>query len=342
MSPSPRWDDVNARARGLGTRLFSRGQLESLARAGGAAALTAGFRRLGLPVSGEREAATPPELELAVRRWAAAALRTLARWAGPRVLALAVIYEEEERKSLRTIVRGAVRGAAAEARLSGLVPTPALPERALEELARQPTPAAVAALLSAWRNPYGAALAAAAGAGQPDPFALDLALDRTFVARALAASRRAGGDLLAYVRETIDLANALTALVLAVAGRDVVPKEVFLPGGERVSITVFEEAAALGEPGAVGMRLARGLAPSMMAEPFRHVTPDLTGLEEEVLRARIREVARLTRLSPLGPGPVLWFALRLRAQIVDLQRIIWGSALATPPAALAAALVTAP
>jgi hypothetical protein len=117
---------------------------------------------------------------------------------------------------------------------------------------------------------------------------------------------------------------------------------VFLPGGERVSITVFEEAAALGEPGAAGMRLARGLAPSMMAEPFRHVTPDLTGLEEAVLRMRVLEVARLTRRSPLGPGPVLWFALRLRAQVVDLQRIVWGAALATPPAALAAALVTAP
>ena len=77
---SPLWDDVNARARGLGTRLFTRGQLESLARAADAAALWAAFRRLGLPVAGEREAATSPELELAVRRWAAAALRTPALW----------------------------------------------------------------------------------------------------------------------------------------------------------------------------------------------------------------------------------------------------------------------
>jgi vacuolar-type H+-ATPase subunit C/Vma6 len=339
---SPRWDDVNARARGLGTRLFTRGQLESLARAEDPAALTDGFRRLGLLVGGEREVATGPELELAVRRWAAAALRILARWAGPRVPALAVIYEEEDRKSLRAILRGSILGAAAEARLSGAVPTPALPERALEELARQPTPAAVAALLSAWRNPYGPALAVAAGAAQPDPFALDVALDRAFAARALAASRRAGGELLEYVRETVDLTNALTALVLAVAGRDVVPKDVFLPGGDRVSITVFEEAAALGEPGAAGMRLARGLAPSALADPFRHVTRELTGLEEELLRVRIRELTRRTRRSPLGPAPTLWFAMRLRAQVVDLQRIVWGAALSTPPPALAAALVTAP
>lgn len=339
---SPIWDDVNARARGLGTRLFTRGQLESLTRATDLAALTEGMRRLGLSVAGEREVSTPAELELAVRRWAAAALRTLARWAGPRVAALAVIYEEEDRKSLRAILRGAIRGAAADARLSGLIPTPGLPERVLAELARQPTAAAVAALLSAWRHPYGAVLAKAAGAGQPDPFALDVALDRAFAARALAAARRTGGDLLAFVRESVDLTNALTALVLAVAGRDVVPKDVFLSGGERITITVFEEAIALGEPGAAGMRLARGFAPGALAEPFRHLTRDFTDLEEELLRVRIRAIARRTRLSPLGPGPVLWFALRLRAQVIDLQRIVWGAALSAPHADLAAALVTAP
>lgn len=339
---SPSWDDVNARARGLGTRLFTRGQLESLTRAPDMAALTEGMRRLGLPVTGERAVATPAELELAVRRWAAAALRTLARWAGPRVAALAVIYEEEDRKSLRAVVRGAIRGAAADSRLSGLIPTTGLPERALGELARQPTPAAVAALLSAWRHPYGAVLAKAAAAGQPDPFALDVALDRAFAARALAAARPAGGDLLSYVRESVDLSNALTALVLALAGRDVVPKDVFLPGGERITITVFEEAAALGEPGAAGIRLARGFAPSALAEPFRHLARDFTDLEEELLRVRIRAIARRTRLSPLGPSPVLWFALRLHAQVVDLQRIIWGAALSAPRANLAAALVTAP
>jgi vacuolar-type H+-ATPase subunit C/Vma6 len=337
---SPHWDDLNARARGLGTRLFTRGQLESAARATDAAALTDAFRRLGLPLPGEHEVAAPAELELAVRRWAAGALRTLARWAGPRVAALAVIYEEEDRKSLRAILRGAVRGAPAETRLSGLIPTPALPERALEELARQPTPAAVAALLTAWRNPYGAVLAAAASVAQPDPFTLDLALDRALAARALAASRRASGELVGHVRETIDLTNALTALVLAVAGRDVVFKDHFLPGGERVTIGTFEEAAAAGEPGAAGIRLARAFAPSPLAEPLRHVTRDLAGIEEELLRVRIRELARRTRRAPLGPAPVLWFALRLRAQVVDLQRVIWGVALCTPRASLATAIVT--
>jgi vacuolar-type H+-ATPase subunit C/Vma6 len=170
---------------------------------------------------------------------------------------------------------------------------------------------------------------------------LDLALDRTFAARALSAAQRMGGDLSAYVRETVDLTNALTALVLAVAGRDVVPKDAFLQGGERISIAVFEEAAALGEPGAAGMRLSRALAPAAVAEPFRHLATDLAGLEDQLLRARIHSVTWQTRRSPLGPAPVLWFALRLRAQVVDLQRIIWSAALGVPRAAVSAALVTA-
>jgi vacuolar-type H+-ATPase subunit C/Vma6 len=335
-----RWDDVDARARGLGTRLFTRAQLEALAGAADLAELTAAWRRLGLPVAAERggEVATSEELELAVRRWAAADLRILARWAGPRTAALAVIYEAEDRQSLRAIVRGALRGASAALRLGGLVPTPTLPERALEELARLPTPAAIAVLLVAWRNPYGAPLATASST-PPDPFALDLALDRTFVMRALAAARRADASLEAYVRETVDLDNAVTALMLSIAGRDLVPKDAFLPGGELVSITVFEEAIA--EPGAAGMRLAKALGGAAVAEPFRHVAGGLAVLEDELLRVRIRALLRQSRLAPLGPAPVLLFALRLRAQVGDLQRIVWGAALSMPRGALAAALVTA-
>lgn len=340
---TPRWDDVNARARGLGTRLFARVQLESLAGASDLAALTEAWRRIGLPMAAEREVATSAELEQAVRRWAAAALRILARWAGARTAALAVIYEEEDRTSLRAIVRGALRGASAAERLGGLVPTPTLPERALDTLARQQSPAAIAALLSAWRNPYGAPLAAAS-TPHPEPFALDLALDRTFARRALAAAQRAGAELEAFVRETIDLNNAVTALVLAVAGRDVVPKDAFLPGGARVSIAAFEEAIAA--PAIAGMRLATAFDGTPVAEPFRQVAGggrgNLASLEDALLRVRIRALARQSRLAPLGPAPVLLFALRLRAQVRDLQRIIWGAALSVPRGALAAALVTAP
>ncbi len=335
-----RWDDVNARARGLSTHLLSVAELQLLSRSADFAALANELRRLGFPLGGEA-VPTPAEVELAVRRWASAALGTLARWAGRRIPALAVVYEDEDRKSLRAILRGAARGAAADARLSGLIPTPALPERALEELARQASVAAVVTLLQVWRNPYGEALAAHARTAQPDPLAIDLMLDRTFAARALSAARPAGAELLAFVREAVDVANAITALVLASAGRDFTPKEAFLPGGDRLSIVAFEEAAAAGGPAAAGVRLARAFSPGPLAVAFRDLGPDPGALEDEVLRIRVRALSQRVRRAPLGPAPTLCFALRLRAQVVDLQRIVWGAALAAPPADITAALVTA-
>jgi vacuolar-type H+-ATPase subunit C/Vma6 len=335
-----RWEDLDARARGLGGHLLTAAELRRLSRAPELQALADEMRRLGFPVGGEA-VSQPAELELAVRRWAAAALATLARWAGPRTATLAIVYEDEDRKSLRALLRGTLGGAPVDARLSGLIPTLSLSERALEELARQVSVSAAVTLLQVWGNPYGAALAAVARAAEPDPFAIDMALDRTFAARALAGARQGGPELVAFVRESVDLANAVTALVLAAAGRDVVPKEAFLPGGACVSIVTFEEAAAAAGPGVAGARLARAFAPSPLASAFRDLAADPDRLEDAILHQRVRTEQRRVRLSPLGPAPVLWFALRLRACVVDLQRVIWGAALAAPGVDLEAALVTA-
>ena len=185
-----RWEDLNARARGLGTHLLSGPQLNALAMAADIAALGEALRRLGYPL--EEGAASPGALELALRRMAAGRLHILARWCGPRVGVLAVWFEDEDRRSLRAMLRGAVQHAPADTRLAGLVPTPALPERALRELANQPTPAAVAALLTAWRNPYGSALLAAASVAQPDLFTLEILVNRTFAQRATRAARGGG------------------------------------------------------------------------------------------------------------------------------------------------------
>jgi len=334
-----RWEDLNARARGLATHLLSAGELQLLSRMTDIPTLTVELRRLGFPLSGDA-VLQPAELELAVRRWASAALTTLARWAGSRTAALALIYEDEDRKSLRTILRGTLSGAPAEARVSGLIPTPSLPERALEELARQPAVAPIVALLQVWRSPFGVPLAAATRGPEPDPFAIDLALDRAFAARALCAAKRGGPQLRSFVRESIDLANALTALLLTAAGKDVVPKDTFLPGGLRVSIVTFEEAAAAPGPVQAGRRLARAFAPSLLAKAFHDLAADPGRLEDELLRLRLRRLQLRVRLAPLGPAPVLWFAQRLRACVIDLQRIIWSVALGAPGGELATSLVT--
>jgi len=339
---SPVWDDLNARSRGLSTHLLTAGQLDTLARSPDLASLAAELRRVGFIIEEETGAAAPAALELAARRWAAAFTAVLARWAGPRAEPLAVLFEEEDRRSLRAILRGAVQGVAAEQRLAGLIPTPALPERALSELARQPTPAAVATLLVAWRNPYGSPLLPLAATAHPDLARLELTLARSFAARILKTSRRAGGILRTYAAESIDLENVAAAIVLSGAGdaKDMVPKQWFLPGGARVSIQDFEEAVACGEPGLAANRLAAAFGRMRYADALRRRSAE--PLEEALLAARIARLRRLQRLSPLGVVPVLLAFLRLRALVLDLQRIIWGVALGAPASAVTEALVTTP
>jgi len=336
---SPVWGDLIARARGLGTHLLTTPQLAALARAPDLAALADGLRRHGYPMG--EETRSPADLEVAVRRVAGAQLGVLGRWAGRRGETLAVLFEDEDRRSLRALLRGAVAGAPAEERVAGLLPTGALPAPALAELAHQTTPAAVAAVLTAWGNPYGSALLPEAGAAQPDLLKLEVRVNRTFAARALRAARHAGhrSPLVEHVRETIDLENAATALVLAAGDRDVIPKDLFLAGGRRVTIAAFEQAIGAGEGPAAAHRLAAAFAGTLIAGALEGSGADPAGLERALLRARIVMRRRAARDAPLGPAPVLLYALRLRAQLLDLQRIIWGVALGAP--AVAASLVSA-
>jgi len=319
-----RWEDLNARARGLSTHLLGHAALLDLAAQPDMRALAAALASEGFQVGAG--ASTPEALELAVRRSGAERLRVLARWCGRRASVLAVIFEDEDRRSLRAMLRGAVQHAPAEARLAGLLPTPQLPERALGELAAQPTPARVAALLAAWHNPYAPSLVPVAGAAEPDLLDLELAINRTFAARATSAAR--GTQLLrGFVAESIDVENAVTALVLAGRTTDLVPRETFLPGGARVSIVDFERAVERGNAADAGIMLAAAFAATGLARVFERAGADLATVETAALEARINALKHVVRVQPLGPAPVLLYALRLRAETMDLQRIIWSVAL---------------
>lgn len=337
----PAWDDVNARVRGLATRFQTPSDLERLVRAPDLSALEQALRGAGIVRGETLPTPTAAELEFAVRHWAAALLRTLARWCGPRVAALPLVFELEDRHSVRALLRGAVEHAPPELRLAGLIPTPALPERTLVELARAPSPARLVALLGAWHHPLAAPLAPAATHAEPDLFALEVALARAWAADALAASRRAGdAALIQHVRESIDLENALTAITLASEGKDVVPATAFVPGGRLLTIGDFEEAVAAREPAAAGVRLGRALATTPYGVVLLHGATAAASLEDELMRTRIRAVARRVRLAPLGPLAVIEFGLRLRAQVTDLQRIIWGVALGLPRESIPERLAT--
>jgi vacuolar-type H+-ATPase subunit C/Vma6 len=326
-----RWEDLTARTRGLATHLVTPVQLEALARAPDLDSLRDAFRALGLLVP-EAGTATAEQLELSVRRAAAARLRTLTRWAGARKALLAVVFEDEDRRSLRAMLRGAVQGATPEERLGGLIPTPALPERALGELARLPTTGAVAALLAAWGSPYGLALLPEATAAHPDLLTLEYRLSRAFVIRALQGARAARSrQLVEFVRDTVDLENAGTAFVLAGTERETSPGLAFLDGGRRLPLAAFLDAAAAPDAQEAGRRLAAAFRPDPMAATLEHHAGDPAALEEAILRQRIVTLHARAWWDPMGPAAVLGYILQLRAEVLDLRRTIWGVALRVPP-----------
>ncbi|HTS88719.1 MAG TPA: V-type ATPase subunit [Gemmatimonadales bacterium] len=336
-----RWDDLDARARGLSTRLLGAQVIESLARAPDLAAIAAELQRSGFPIA-EPETATAADIELATRRHLAARLATLARWAGPRTTTLAVLFEDEDRRSIGALLRGSVQGAPAAERLAGLIPTPALPERALEELANQPAPANLAALLSAWRHPFARMLAPEATKATPDLATLAGLVDRAFTERALSGAARDGrrGQLYRYVQEVIDLINAFGALVLA-AEPDHEKVEGWLAGG-RLGPTLLGRAVATRDLGAAGKVLARGFDQAGIATIFSELESNGDQVERRVLHAQIIEWRQAARISPLSAAPLIQYGLRLRAEALDLRRIIWGLRLGTPPNTLAAGVASLP
>ena len=338
---APRWEDLATRARGLATHLLDGATIAALARADGVAALATILRTQGYPLPEETSSVTADDLELAVRRQAASRLLVLAKWARARPAILDVLFEDEDRRSVRALIRGAVQGASAELRLAGIIPTPALPERALQELAEQASPGAIAVLLTAWGSPYGPALLREARATQPDLFAIESHLATTFARRATRNARAVGSALvLDHVRTAIDMENAMAALVLAAGAGDVSASDAsveraktFVDGGHRLSLVAFLEAIAAGEPRATGRRLATVFRGTPLAGPFTH-TEDLGDIEERLLRARIAMLHNAERRDPAGPASVLGFALRVRAEVCDVRRAIWGVVLGAPQSAL--------
>ena len=326
----PLWEDLVSRSRGLAAHLLPPARLATLAAAPDLGVLAQGLREAGFEVDEGLPAAEL--LERSVRRAAARQLEILQRWAGPRTAVLAVVFDDEDRRSLRAIVRGAVQGSRAEQRLAGLVPTPSLPERALLELARQPTVAALAALLGAWRHPFAAALRAEASSPHPELLRIEAALARAGTERAWRAARRGSRGLAAWVRESVDLENVLTAVMLAGPDRSVTPRDLFLSSGERVTIERFERAVATGDPAGAARSLAPAFAGTPLAAVLRDAADDPADLERALLEARIAQLRARGRVRPLDPTVVLLWSLRLRAQVMDVCRIIWGVALGAPPA----------
>jgi vacuolar-type H+-ATPase subunit C/Vma6 len=312
------WDDLAARARGLAAHLMPPAELAALGRARTTRELAARLAAAGW----RPEGTSAQDLERAGRRLAAQELRVLARWAGPRDGALAVLFADEDRRSLRGILRGVAARAPAAERVAAALPTPALPAAALLELARQPSVAAVAALLRAWGHPFGEALAAEAARSRPDPLALELALDRLWARDARRGARRGGPAIRAHVGRVVDAENVFAAVVLAAGAAELDPAETFLPGGARLGRDLFLAAIAAGAAGAPEV-LARALRGTRLGAALA-AGGDLEGA---ALADQLDAQRRLARLRPTGAAPVIAFVLGRRAELRAVRGAAWRLAL---------------
>ena len=326
MSPL---DAVIARARGLSTHLLAGPAWEELRAAPDLGALAERLRTAPDPIVLTGPGLLGPDaLEAAIRRRAGTRLAALARWCVEAPDVLIALFGEEERRNLRLLLHGVIEGALPADRLRGTIPTPGLPAGALATLAAQISVAKMAALLSAWRHPDAPALAVPRVPGPPDLIALDAALTRSWAARATAAADRVDDELRRYVAASIDLENAVTAVMLAGTGSDRTELEP-VPGGVRFPPFRWKAVAAAGSVAAALALAGEGFTGS----PLEHAFSGAAGVG--VARARAWDAAlRIARVrartAPLTSAPLIAYVLAVRDEVQQLQRLVWALALGAP------------
>jgi vacuolar-type H+-ATPase subunit C/Vma6 len=327
-----------ARGKGVATHLLSRATLESLAEAEGLGSFARALTRLGADIDPIGEGADVMAVDRAIGRTAARHLGTLARWQRGRPGALDVFWADQDRRALRALIRGAVQGAPAAARLAGLLPSPSLPERALSDLAREPSAAAVVKHLVYLHHPDGFGLLRLVGQAQPDLLAIEVALLRAFANRATAAAR-SDRELVRFVAERIDSGNAQNALLIAGGPRDVTPETCFVAGGRWLRPESFASAASAVSADTAIAALRRALAGSALAPALR-VAGEAARLERQVLAGTLDRLAVAARREPMGTAALLRVLVRIEAQSRDLRALAWGAVLDAPHALRKQHLVT--
>jgi vacuolar-type H+-ATPase subunit C/Vma6 len=199
---------------------------------------------------------------------------------------------------------------------------------ALTTLAAQTTVPAMAALLVAWHHPDADALSAHLAPGPPDLLALDAALTRAWAARATAAAARVDPELRRYVAATIDLENALTAAMLAGSKADR-PELTPIPGGRRFPPARWTTVAGAGSV-AAGLVLAREAFASSPFEPAFSGAGGAARARARAWTAALDLARARARTAPLSSAPLIAYVLGVRAELQELQRVVWAVALRAP------------
>ncbi len=329
-----------ARTRGLALHLFGRDELERWAALPDVATLGKALQDSGGTATPLPLAPTAADIDEAMQRTAAAALAVFARWAGSDSPLLQWFEAEQERRSLRALLRGAVEGAPADERLAGLLPTSRLTPARLNELAHTRAPRELALRLLVYGDPRAAALIALTASPRVDLLQVELALARRLAEDWQQALARADAALRDSSRERVDVFNAVAALELAGAAGEFDIGALFIEGGAALARGAFAAAARAPHAVAAARAIAQAFTGSPLAHLFRPPPESAVRLDDAALTDRIERLRRRCRIEPLGSAPAQWYLARLDAQQRDLRRLAWGLQLGLPPPALREKLLT--
>ena len=329
-----------SRARGLAGRLVPRQTLETLATAEKLEAFVQHLSRLGTVIDPIGEPDDVFAIERAIGQTASRHLRTLYRWQEWTPGAHDVFAAHQDRRSLRALLRGAAAGIPSETRVRGLLPTPSLPQRALIELARQPSPSAVVHQLVRLAHPDGRRLLPLVQTSQIDPFGIDGMLLAGFADRARRAASSGDEATREFVRMLIDAGNAGNALLVVDEPAEINPFTLFVRGGRWLSVDAFLAVTRAASCRQAVITLAAALARSPLALPLPVVATDVAHVDRLFLATILRGLAHASLVDPLSTAPLLRVLLLVEAQSRDLRALAWGAALGTPPAIRTQQLVT--
>lgn len=298
---------IAARARGLTTTIASVDVLASIDRARDPDDLAAALARLDLHIAG-------PVTADAIDRIASGRIShdlvVLARWSD----AIAPLELDEDRRSLRVLVRGIASGAPTTSRLWATIPTAHLPAPALAALAALPAIEQLAPALARLHHPLASALG---GARSPvDPLELELRLMHRFAELARSDDRA----LRTHFAQLIDAENAGAALLLAARGGGIDVDRAFVPGGSRIDRDLFAAASA-GSLDALRARLATALVGTPLAAALFQPAP--AALEDAALTWQLQTQAHMRRIDPLGLAPAIHAVLLRRNEARHLRRAAW-------------------
>lgn len=323
---------VNARVRGLRSRLLPEGFFGEQVGVEGFAALSAALAQS--PYARELEEARAEHGPLAAvdaalaRNFVRITRSLLEASTGDAHELIALLLRRYDLANLKAVVRGLHAGRDADETMVAVLPAGSLNASVLRAMAGAGDVAAAGQPLAVARHPLAEAFrqAAAGYRSDGDLLRFEVALDRAFYAQWTADARRlpAPAGFRRWARTEIDATNLRTALKLR--GRDTAPGDYFLAGGRDLTEAAYARLVALpvGEP---LPQLGGVLAPVSGARDASEAEARLVAVLDGVVR-------RLS-LDPLDVGLVADYLRRKERETAQLRLLARGKFYGVPRAALA-------